>query len=81
MNGEDKEIFDNANSEFNVALKNLKKASDLDPNDYDIFFGSAGHGTLFDYPHAKDLQKLLLLFIIKVVLFLLFVMVLPFLKI
>ena len=22
------------------------------------FFGSAGHGTLFDYPHAKDLQKI-----------------------
>ena len=37
LNGEIKEIFDNANSEFNVALKNLKKASDLDPNDYDIF--------------------------------------------
>ena len=58
LNGEDKEIFDNVNSEFNVALKNLKKASDLDPNDYDIFFGSAGHGTLFDYPNAKDLQKI-----------------------
>ena len=58
LTGEDKDIFEDQNSDYNVHLKNIKKASDVSSKDYDIFFGSAGHGTLFDYPKAKNLQKL-----------------------
>ncbi|EMG47160.1 GLX3 Glyoxalase 3 [Candida maltosa Xu316] len=58
LNGEDRKIWEDPKSEYNVALKNIKKASDLNPNDYDIFFASAGHGTLFDYPKAKNLQDI-----------------------
>lgn len=56
LNGENRKIFEDPNSDYNQALKKTKKASDLDPNDYDIFFASAGHGTLFDYPKSKSLQ-------------------------
>ncbi|KAI3405621.2 HSP31 [Candida oxycetoniae] len=58
LSGKEKDVFDDANSTFNVALKNIKKASDLEDEDFDVFFASAGHGTLFDYPHAKSLQKI-----------------------
>ena len=30
----------------------------MNADDYQIFFASAGHGTLFDYPKAKDLQDI-----------------------
>lgn len=58
LNGEDRAVFEDPNSDYNVTLKNIKKASDLDAKDYDIFFASAGHGSLIDYPKAKGLQKL-----------------------
>ncbi|EMG47170.1 29 kDa IgE-binging protein [Candida maltosa Xu316] len=59
FNFENRQIFENPNSAYNIALRNIKKASDLNPDDYDIFFASAGHGTLFDYPHAKGLQSII----------------------
>ena len=34
----------------------LKKASELKSEDYGLFFASAGHAALYDYPTAKDLQ-------------------------
>lgn len=58
LSGKDKEDFDNENSSFHKALKNVKAAKDVKASDYDIFFASAGHGTLFDYPKAKELQGL-----------------------
>jgi len=40
-----------------VRLKShLKKASDLKKADYGVFFASAGHAALYDYPTAKGLQ-------------------------
>lgn len=45
-------------SEFHRALKEIKKASDCRPQDYGIFFASAGHASLIDYPDATDLQHL-----------------------
>ncbi|KAI5970380.1 HSP31 [Candida margitis] len=50
--------FFNKNSAFNKAMKNVKKASDVEDEKFDIFFASAGHATLFDYPKAKSLQKI-----------------------
>jgi putative intracellular protease/amidase len=34
----------------------LKKASDLKPTEYGVFFASAGHSALYDYPTARCLQ-------------------------
>lgn len=56
LSGQDKEDFENPESEFNRALKNIKKTSEVKAEDYQIFYGSAGHGTLFDYPKSKLLE-------------------------
>lgn len=58
LDGDDKNIHLNAHSEFNIGLKNIKKPSQVDASEYSIFFASAGHGTLFDYPKASGLQEL-----------------------
>jgi D-lactate dehydratase len=34
----------------------LKKAADLKAKEYGLFFGSAGHAALYDYPTAQGLQ-------------------------
>ncbi|ELR23164.1 DJ1/PfpI superfamily protein [Acanthamoeba castellanii str. Neff] len=36
-------------------LSTLKRAADVDPSQYGLFFASAGHGTLYDYPTAHGL--------------------------
>lgn len=59
LTGEDRAIFEDPSSDYNLHLKNIKKASDVNSKDYDIFFASAGHGTLYDYPKAKYLQKII----------------------
>jgi D-lactate dehydratase len=56
--GDDKSAFENAKHPFNVKLKSqLKKASDLNKDDYGLFFASAGHAALYDYPTAEGLQR------------------------
>jgi putative intracellular protease/amidase len=55
--GDDKAVFDNPDHPFNVKLNSqLMKASDLSTNEYGVFFGSAGHAALYDYPSARGLQ-------------------------
>lgn len=55
--GDDKAVFENPKHPFNIKLNGqLKKASDLKPQEYGLFFGSAGHAALYDYPTARDLQ-------------------------
>ena len=57
--GSDQAVYKNANHPFMVALKSrLKKASDLKKGDYGVFFASAGHSALYDYPTAKGLQSI-----------------------
>ena len=56
--GSDKETFHNPDHPFNVKLKQLKKASDLRKEDYGVFFASAGHAALYDYPAARNLQTI-----------------------
>ncbi|KAI8320156.1 class I glutamine amidotransferase-like protein [Martensiomyces pterosporus] len=58
MSDEDFATYNDANSEFTQKLAHLHKASDLNPEDYGLFFASAGHATLFDYPTAKGLIKI-----------------------
>ena len=36
----------------------LKRASDLKKEEYGVFFASAGHAALYDYPTAKSLQAI-----------------------
>jgi D-lactate dehydratase len=55
--GDDKAVFENPNHPFNVKLNSqLKKAADLKSEEYGLFFGSAGHAALYDYPTARGLQ-------------------------
>lgn len=57
LNGADKAAFDNPQHPFNVKLNSqLKKASDVRKEGYGLFFGSAGHAALYDYPKARGLQ-------------------------
>jgi putative intracellular protease/amidase len=57
--GSDQAVYKNANHPFMVALKSkLKKAADLKRGDYGVFFASAGHSALYDYPTAKGLQTI-----------------------
>jgi putative intracellular protease/amidase len=55
--GSDKAVFDNSKHPFNVKLNvHLKKASDLKKEHYGLFFASAGHSALYNYPSASGLQ-------------------------
>src|ERR1700727_1200793 len=57
--GSDKAAYKNANHPFMVKLNSqLKKASDLKKGEYGVFFASAGHAALYDYPTAKRLQAI-----------------------
>lgn len=58
LDGKDLEVYKDSKSDFNQHLKNMKKASEVNADDYGVFFASAGHATLFDYPNAKGLQSL-----------------------
>ena len=55
--GSDRAIYDNAAHPFMVKMASeVKKASDLDASEYGMFFASAGHAALYDYPTATALQ-------------------------
>ena len=59
LSGSDKAILDNPQHPFNVKLNSqLKKAADLSKDTYGLFFASAGHAALYDYPTAKGLQSI-----------------------
>ncbi|CCF60026.1 hypothetical protein KAFR_0I02470 [Kazachstania africana CBS 2517] len=58
LNGQDKKDYETKDSDLYKALAKVKKPSEINAADYSIFFASAGHGTLFDYPTAKGLQSL-----------------------
>jgi putative intracellular protease/amidase len=57
--GDDKAVFENPKHPFNVKLNaQLKKAADLKKGEYGLFFASAGHAALYDYPTAQGLQSI-----------------------
>lgn len=58
LSGEDLRIWNDQNSEFRQKLDNMPKAADLDATQYGIFFASAGHAALIDYPTASALQRI-----------------------
>ena len=56
---EDQAVYRNHDHPFMVKLvQQLKNASDLKKSDYWLFFASAGHASLYDYPHARGLQSI-----------------------
>jgi putative intracellular protease/amidase len=58
LNGEDLAIWNDTNSDFRKKLDNMPKAADLDGSQYGLFYASAGHAALIDYPAATALQKI-----------------------
>jgi D-lactate dehydratase len=59
LSGDDKSVFENPKHPFSVKLNShLKKASDLKKDEYGLFFASAGHAALYDYPTARGLQSI-----------------------
>ena len=59
--GSDKAVHENSNSPFMAKLTgHCMKASDVNSGQYGLFFASAGHAALYDYPHAKVLQTIAL---------------------
>ncbi|KAJ0106949.1 chaperone protein HSP31 [Diaporthe amygdali] len=55
---EDRKVWEDTKSEFRSKMDKLPKPSDIDPSKYGIFFASAGHASLIDYPDAKGLQSI-----------------------
>jgi D-lactate dehydratase len=58
LNGSDLETWNNVNSDFRKKLDNMPKAADLDGSKYGVFYASAGHAALIDYPKATGLQRI-----------------------
>jgi putative intracellular protease/amidase len=58
LNGEDLATWQDTNSSFRKKLDNMPKAADIDGSRYGIFYASAGHAALIDYPTASALQKI-----------------------
>jgi putative intracellular protease/amidase len=58
LNGEDLATWEDVNSDFRKKLDNMPKAADVDASKYGIFYASAGHAALIDYPTASALQKI-----------------------
>lgn len=57
--GSDLAIYNNSDHPFMVKLhSDLKKAADLKKGEYGVFFASAGHAALYDYPTASGLQSI-----------------------
>jgi len=55
---EELKMYNDHSSEFRSKLDHLNKPSDIDPTRYGLFFASAGHASLLDYPDAKGLQAI-----------------------
>lgn len=58
LQGDDRKVFEDPNSDFMKAIQHVKKASEVDAKDYDLIFVAGGHGTIFDFPHATALQSI-----------------------
>ena len=55
--GSDRAVFENPAHPFMIKMNSeVKKAADLNASDYNLFFASAGHSALYDYPNATGLQ-------------------------
>ncbi|EPY53301.1 ThiJ domain-containing protein [Schizosaccharomyces cryophilus OY26] len=53
-----KNVLHDKSHEFWTAIKNMKRAADVDYSEYNIYFVAGGHAALFDLPGAIDLQAI-----------------------
>ncbi|KKK25575.1 hypothetical protein P175DRAFT_0191476 [Aspergillus ochraceoroseus IBT 24754] len=58
LDDEDRAVWEDHSSEFRSKLDHLYKPSDVNPSSYGLFFASAGHASLIDYPDARGLQAI-----------------------
>ncbi|KAJ5245932.1 ThiJ/PfpI [Penicillium chermesinum] len=58
LNGSDLETWKDLDSDFRKKLDNMPKASEVDGSQYGLFYASAGHAALLDYPTASALQEI-----------------------
>ncbi len=58
LSAREKAVYEDPKSEFRSGLDNIKTPSQLKSSDYGLFFASAGHAALIDYPEAKGIQKI-----------------------
>jgi putative intracellular protease/amidase len=58
LKGEDKKVWEDRDSGFRAKLDDLLRPADVKASKYGIFFASAGHASLIDYPNAKGLQAI-----------------------
>ncbi|HEY7156003.1 MAG TPA: hypothetical protein VH575_18715 [Gemmataceae bacterium] len=59
LTDEDEAAYKNPAHPFMVKLTSqLKKASNIKKEEYGLFFASAGHASIYDYPQARGLQSI-----------------------
>ena len=58
LNGADLETWNDINCVFRRKIDNMAKAAEVDASKYGVFFASAGHAALIDYPKAAALQAI-----------------------
>lgn len=58
LKDEDRKIWEDPSSEFRSKLDHILKPEDVNYEKYGLFFASAGHASLIDYPDAKGLQSI-----------------------
>lgn len=56
--GDAVDVYNDKNSAFLKAVSKVEKAADVKSDGYQILFAAGGHGTLFDFPKAKELHRL-----------------------
>lgn len=59
LNAEDEKALADPEHPLSVLLKSgVRKASELNADDYGMFFASAGFASVYDYPNARTLQTI-----------------------
>ena len=58
LKDDDRTVWENHKSEFRSKLDHILKPGDVNADQYGLFFASAGHASLIDYPDAKGLQRI-----------------------
>ncbi|KAI5477993.1 chaperone protein HSP31 [Pseudohyphozyma bogoriensis] len=59
LSAEEKAIYEDPSSEFRSNLDNIKTPSQLKASDYGLFYASAGHASLIDYPTAVGIHAII----------------------
>lgn len=58
LKDDDRIVWEDHQSSFRSKLDHIFKPSDVNSDHYGLFFASAGHASLIDYPDAKGLQRI-----------------------